>query len=167
MLRPPLSRSRLTRLEDGRYRVKLKKAWNDGTTHIVLDGPELIGRLAALVPPPRAHLVRYYGVLAPRARLRRAIVPKCESAPTPEECACPSLKTLGTPPTEAEAERGRQRRLSWAALLRRVFAVDVLRCERCGSRMQQVEWCLRPARIKAVLKATGPPDVALVVEAAA
>ena len=31
--------------------------------------------LAALVPRPRSHLVRYYGVLAPNARYRRRVVP--------------------------------------------------------------------------------------------
>jgi predicted DNA-binding protein len=33
-LRPPLSRSRLERLPDGRYQIALKKPWNDGSTHI-------------------------------------------------------------------------------------------------------------------------------------
>jgi hypothetical protein len=154
MLRPPLSKSRLTRLEDGRYRVKLKKSWSDGTTHIILDGVELIGRLAALIPPPRAHLTRYYGVFAPRARLRRAIIPKPE--PEIRECSSPPSPPAGT---LAAGEKRRQRRLSWAALLRRVFAIDVLKCDRCGSRMQRVEWCLRPERIKAVLETTGPPAV--------
>jgi hypothetical protein len=32
-------------------------------------------RLAALVPRPRLHLIRFHGVLAPHAKLRAAIVP--------------------------------------------------------------------------------------------
>src|SRR5216110_3404977 len=32
-------------------------------------------RLAALVPRPRLHLIRFHGVLAPNAKLRRQIVP--------------------------------------------------------------------------------------------
>ena len=36
---------------------------------------ELLEKLAALVPPPRFHLLRYHGVLAPRARDRGRIVP--------------------------------------------------------------------------------------------
>jgi len=47
MLRPPLSRSRLTRQADGRYRIKLKRPWNDGTTCIVLEGVELLGNMAS------------------------------------------------------------------------------------------------------------------------
>ena len=75
-LRPPLSNSRLEQQQDGRYRIRLKKAWSDGSPHIILDGVELLGRLAALVPPPRAHLTRYFGVFAPRAKLRGEVVPK-------------------------------------------------------------------------------------------
>ena len=36
---------------------------------------ELIEKLAALVPPPRVHLIRYHGVLAPYAADRSQIVP--------------------------------------------------------------------------------------------
>ena len=36
---------------------------------------ELLEKLAALVPPPRFYLLRYHGVLAPRARDRGRIVP--------------------------------------------------------------------------------------------
>ena len=35
----------------------------------------LLQRLAALVPRPRLHLIRFHGVLAPNAKLRKAVVP--------------------------------------------------------------------------------------------
>jgi hypothetical protein len=54
MTRPPLSQERLEKLSDGRYRIRLKKPWQDGTTDIVLDGVELLGRRAAWVPPRHA-----------------------------------------------------------------------------------------------------------------
>lgn len=47
----------------------------DGTTHILMDRGELIERLVPLIPPPRAHQVRYHGILAPTASLRDRIVP--------------------------------------------------------------------------------------------
>ena len=34
---------------------------------------ELIDRIAALVPPPRTHWHRYFGVLAPNSLLRAAV----------------------------------------------------------------------------------------------
>ncbi len=36
---------------------------------------EFMQQLAALVPRPRLHLIRFHGVLAPNAGLRAAIVP--------------------------------------------------------------------------------------------
>ena len=46
-----------------------------GTTHIVMSPQEFVQRAAARVPHPRLHLIRFHGVLAPRARLRVAVVP--------------------------------------------------------------------------------------------
>ena len=49
--------------------------WSDGTTGIRLSPLELLEKLAALVPLPRVHLVRYGGCLAPHSHLRGAIIP--------------------------------------------------------------------------------------------
>ena len=38
--------------------LKLKTAWRDGTTHLVMSPLEFMQRLAALVPRPRLHLIR-------------------------------------------------------------------------------------------------------------
>jgi len=47
LLRPPLSNDdRPRRLPDRQYSVRLKRAWSDGTSEIVLDGLALLGRLA-------------------------------------------------------------------------------------------------------------------------
>ena len=73
-LRPPLSKTRLSRLNDGRVKVKLRSKWSDGTTHIVLEPHELIEKLAALVPRPRSNLIVYHGCLAPRAKDREKVV---------------------------------------------------------------------------------------------
>jgi len=45
----------------------------DGTTHIKMSPLEFMQRLAALVPRPRLHLIRFHGVLAPNAGLREAV----------------------------------------------------------------------------------------------
>ena len=88
-------------------------------------------------------------LFAPRAKLRRLIVP----APNAEaDCHAPANAD-----PRGESVQEPERRYSWAKLLARVFAVDVLTCPRCASRMQRVEWCTHPARIRAVLAATGPP----------
>jgi hypothetical protein len=73
--RPPLALERLEELRDGRLAYRLKTPWRDGTTHVVMERTELLERLAPLVPPPRAHQVRYHGVLAPCASGRDRVVP--------------------------------------------------------------------------------------------
>ena len=115
MGRPAIADGQLRRLPDGRYCVRFKRPWQDGSTAVLLTGIELVGRLAALIPPPRMHLVRYYGVFAPHSRLRKRVVPRqqpkaCEhaSASDPEGGVC-----------------SRQKRMTWAQLSRRVFEIDV------------------------------------------
>jgi len=51
--------------------------WRDSTTHVVLDPLDFIAQLAALVPPPRRHLTRYHGVLAPHISPRALITQAC------------------------------------------------------------------------------------------
>jgi hypothetical protein len=43
---------------------------------------ELINRIAALVPPPRTHRHRYYGVLAPNSPHRAAVTAIAQAAPS-------------------------------------------------------------------------------------
>jgi hypothetical protein len=73
--RPPVAAERLTRLEDGRLLYRLKQCWRDGTTHVVFEPAELMEKLAAIVPRPRFHLVRYQGVLGLCASERDRIAP--------------------------------------------------------------------------------------------
>jgi len=41
-----------------RIRVPFKQGWSDGTASILLSPQDLVARLAALVPPPKFHLLR-------------------------------------------------------------------------------------------------------------
>jgi hypothetical protein len=45
---------------------QFRRPWSDGSTALLLDPLELLGRLAALVPPPRRPLLAYHGLLGPR-----------------------------------------------------------------------------------------------------
>jgi len=65
----------------GQVVLKLKTPWRDGTTHLVMSPLEFMQRLAALVPRPRLHLIRFHGVLAPNAKLRELVVPQQPAAP--------------------------------------------------------------------------------------
>jgi hypothetical protein len=74
LLRPPLAQDRLRLRADGRVVVQLKAAWRDGTTHLVFEPLEFLGKLAALTPRPEINLRLYHGVLAPHARWRGQVV---------------------------------------------------------------------------------------------
>src|SRR5262245_19213217 len=76
LLRPPLALERLTESSGGQLLYELPHARLDGSTHLLLDPLELIEKLCVLIPPPRFHLLRFHGVLAPRARLRADVVPR-------------------------------------------------------------------------------------------
>jgi hypothetical protein len=86
--------------------------WSDGTTGIRLSPMELLEKLAALVPLPHMHLVRYRGCLAPHSHLRGAIIP------TPRQQGVED---------EEEMDTGSPR-WGWARLLKRVFALYMARC---------------------------------------
>jgi hypothetical protein len=82
--RPALSDERVQLNAAGQVELKLKPPWRDGTTHLVMSPLEFMQRLAALVPRPRLHLIRFHGVLAPNAKLRPVVVPKADSTQMPE-----------------------------------------------------------------------------------
>ena len=73
---PPVATERLSLLPDGRLLYRLKRRWRDGTSHIIFEPLDLVGKLAALVPPPRFNLVRYHGVLAASAAWRPLVIPE-------------------------------------------------------------------------------------------
>jgi hypothetical protein len=75
---------------------------------------ELLEKLAALVPLPRVHLVRFGGCLAPHSKLRDAIIP--------------ALRQQGVDGDETKT--GPPYR-SWARLLGRVFDLDMGTCPFC------------------------------------
>ena len=66
ILRPPLANDRLKILDDGDVRLEFKRPWSDGTSSVDLAPLALIARLAAIIPPPRRHVVRYSGGSSPR-----------------------------------------------------------------------------------------------------
>ena len=157
--RPPLSNERLSLLPDGRLLYRLKRRWSDGTTHVIYEPMELMERLAALVPPPRFNITRYFGVLAPASTFRPLIVPKDKTSIAPTHSGCrPRVESPKTDSAKTNAKRGRQpRNYSWAQLMMRVFEFDVLSCPRCGGRMRILCAINSPTAIQKILACLGLP----------
>ena len=78
MLRGPLAKERIERRGE-RVVIGLKKEWSDGSRELELSCTELVEKLVALVPRPRAHTVVYSGVFAAHHALRAEVVPGRES----------------------------------------------------------------------------------------
>ena len=139
--RPPVATERLSLTRGGNVRYALKTPYRDGTTHVIFEPEDFIARLVALVPKPRAHLTRYHGVFAPASRDRARIVPGTRTA--------------------ASAARGevsvsdRQRAMSWAQRLKRVFAIDIETCRQCGGKLRVVASIEQPAVIERILDHLG------------
>jgi hypothetical protein len=100
--RPPLANERLEERPDGGLALRLKTRWRDGTSHILMARSELIDRLVPLIPPPRAHQVRYHGILAPCASRRDRVVPGGATAfavagREPVTAAAPSVEPSAGP----------------------------------------------------------------------
>jgi hypothetical protein len=125
--RPALSDERVRLNDGGQVELKLKTPWRDGTTHLVMSPLEFMQRLAALVPRPRLHLIRFHGVLAPNAKLRALVVPK-ESAETEQ-----TTEPTAVAECEIETAQARPGRIGWARLLKRVFDIDMQHCPNCGA----------------------------------
>ena len=89
----------------GQVVPKLKTPWREGTTHQGMPPLEFMQRLAALVPRPRLHLIRFHGVLVPNANLCALVV---SQAPEPPTQAPPSAER------EAICSHHHPVRLSWA-----------------------------------------------------
>ena len=146
--RPVIAQDRLAELEDGRFYYEFKRVWKNGTKGIFFEGPDLLERLAALIPPPRRHQVRYHGVYAPNSRFQAVV------------------KRMTFAGEEALRRQQRARRrvywVLWAELLKRTFAVDVTCCPICSGSMQRISLIYSPEAILALLPydvvgARGPP----------
>jgi hypothetical protein len=144
LLRPPLVQDRVRLRADGRLAVKLKAAWRDGTTHLVFEPLEFLGKLAALTPRPEINLVLYHGVLAPHAHWRPQVVSYGRAAPEAAVLGpAETRQVLSPPPCN----------WTWAALMRRAFAIDVLACPNCGGPMRVIATVEDPLAVRQILAA--------------
>jgi hypothetical protein len=135
--RPPVAQDRLERLADGRLELRLKHPWRDGTGAILLEPDDLMVRLVSAVPPPRFHLLRYFGVLSSHSSLRKEVVPRPPVDPNahaPPPAAGDQLELELDADHDEPAPRKR-----WAWLLKHIFQADLDTCPRCSGPMRWVE----------------------------
>jgi hypothetical protein len=133
----------MERLPSGSIAYRMKRPAPNGATHRVMTPLDLLGALASLIPPPRVHLTRFHGIFAPHARDRAAVVPRRHA----EDGAPAGPAAPGDIPPH--------RRLPWADLLKKVFAIDVFVCDRCGGRRRILAAITEPVAVRAILEHVG------------
>ena len=143
-------------------RQDMKRALPDGRARLVLTSVELLDKLVPLIPPTYANLTRFHGVFAPTSRLRAKVVPppvETSATPCPSTAPAPASTwpTTSTEPSSKPSPPRSAYRLDWAALLKRVFAVDVMVCSRCDGPMKVIAFLEEPTVVKAILTHLGLP----------
>jgi len=121
---------------------------------LVFEPLEFLERLAAATPRPETNLLICHGVLAPRAPWRERVVVYGRVLPEPTALAAP----LAAGPDDAGV-KGTPRAWTWAALMHRAFAIDVLASPHCGGRLRLIATLHDPEVIRKILArvGVGPP----------
>jgi Putative transposase len=158
IVRPPVAQERLHLTGEGQVRLELRQPWCDGTTDVVFDPVEFLGRLAVLVPRPRINLILYHGVLGPRAAWRSEVVRRRQTSRADRDAG---LTESATEPARevdpAETVRRQARGQTWASLMARTFGFDVLACPRCGGRLRLIALIEEAVVIGRILRHLGLP----------
>lgn len=138
--RPPVALERLRETGDGKILYRLKTQYSDGTPHVLFDPLELVEKVVALIPPPRANLLRYHGIFAPNSKERKRVVPLSNA-------------------NAADQKQARPNR-SWSELLRRSFSIDIMACAACGGKMRLISHLEEPVVVTRILGHLGLPTEA-------
>ena len=149
--------------------LRLRRPWRDGTRAIRFEPSELLEKLAAMVPRPRANLLLYHGAFAARGcwRVAQATAPRpgARRGPARRPRAVGARRPAvsgrrARPPSRARRRAAgyvRPRHVAWAELLRRTFGLDVLACPDCGGRLRLVATIADPRVIARILAHLGLP----------
>ena len=143
-LRPPFASAQVTATIDGRVAFQLRHPRSNGATHVVFAELAWMRKVAAIMPPPGRHLVKYFGVLSSASPLRPEVVP----VPPIELGLSSAVMTEGGAGT-VSVPLGR--RGSWAELLRRVYGIDGMLCPRCGGSLRFIAALTEGSAVRTLL----------------
>lgn len=145
--RPAISEQRLSMTQHGKVRYELKTRYRDGTTHVFFEPIDFIGKLAALIPPPKLNLTRFFGVFAPNSNLRAQVTASQRGKNSPKFV---DKEHQSDKPYHA-------RSMTWAMRpvtgeWQRVFNIDITECEKCQKHDVFIIACItEPAIIHKIL----------------
>jgi hypothetical protein len=132
MIRPILSLERLS-LDEREGKVGYRHG-EDGAKQERLDYLEFIARVTSHIPDKGQVMVRYYGLYANahRGKVRKA-------------------RLTAFPLRIVEEELRRVPSKGWAAMIRKVYEVDPMRCPRCGGTMKVITFLTEHAVVDRII----------------
>jgi len=121
---------------------------------LLLTPLECLDRIALLIPPPRRHCHRYFGVLAPNPPWRPAVTTRAGVAMKTDGAASAS-----GPSTAAaeESSSAHPARYLWAMLLARIYKIFPLTCNHCSGEVRLIAFVTEVAPIREILEHIGEP----------
>ena len=160
--RPMFASERLTKLSDDMLIYKPTKQWKSHTGQswqsIVLSPLEFIDKLALLVPPPRKHRHRYFGVLAPNSPYREAVTEHAGQELEPGNIVMPQEKQADSASTLVNGVKKRtSSHYLWAILIARIYEVLPLVCPDCGGQMKIIAFIREKPTITQILNHIDEP----------
>jgi hypothetical protein len=141
--RPPFALEHLHTLDAEHLLYHNPKPRSDSPRELVLTPLELIDKIAALIPPPRAHRHRYFGVLAPNSPMRADVT---AMAPMPVIVQPPAEATTADAPPHRAASH-----YLWAMLLARIYETLPLVCPMCQSPMRIIAFITEGSSVREIL----------------
>jgi len=149
--RPAFALERLRQIDAEHLVYESTKPGPGGSVSLILTPMELLDRLAALIPPPRRHRHRYFGVLAPNSPQREAVT-----------ALAAKIETAADIPQAAGSLAGESlvcqaARYAWALLLARIYEVLPLVCPKCGGEMRIIAFIIEAQVVRQILTHLGVP----------
>jgi hypothetical protein len=140
-----------------RLRYRLPQPGPRGETLLLLTPLEFLDRIAQLIPPPRRHRHRYFGVLAPNSPWRQMVTAR---AGVPIETERPAPPPGPATASAEDSPTAHPARYLWAMLLARIYEIFPLTCNHCGGEVRLIAFVTEAVPIGEILKHLGEPTKA-------
>lgn len=163
--RPIFASEKLQQLSNNLLIYKPDKQWksSNGQSYaqhpITLSPIEFIEKIATLVPPPRIHRHRYFGVLAPNSPYREQVT--SHASQSLDDGSITTTDSLKETTIESDDSSSTKKSSSshylWAILIARIYAVFPLICPDCGGQMKIIAFIREKPIIQKILNSIDEP----------
>ncbi len=122
-----------------------------GENFKVYAASDFIAALTQHIPPARVHLVRYYGLYSSRTKgvwnTASYIVRLAPEGWIKKQEEQNNIKEDDNIEGDRQEVKGGAKRSAWARLINKVYGINSLICEKCGSEMSIVAFIMDPEQI--------------------